>query len=635
MSDSASLEFYKLAEALKQKLATNKLASWKPYPKQKDFMYCKNKIKVMFGANQCLAWDQEIYDPVLKVSRKVSEIDSDFHVEAWDGEKRVVAKAHKPYRKEDDDIYLVTFGSGETIKCTRRHMLMCETGWCELQFTPDNGVSDFTYGTSGECICDTISIPVEELSDSLRLGIALSGRIASGNNQIMTIKMIHCCESGREVWDFEVEGYGNYFIGSILNHNSGKTTTVCAELTYHLTGVYPEGWEGVKYNRPVDIWIAGETNVRVRDTLQEKLFGRPGQMGTGTIPKQYIDVDSIIRKPGIPYAIDIARIKHHTDGIEDGFSTIQFFSYDMKREAFQGSSVDIIEFDEEPPDDINDECKMRVIAKSGRLFYTFTPLKGMTPLWNELNKNEDVGKFWLTWDDITHLKEEDKEALVKGMSEEQIRARKYGVATVGSSQIFQFQEDDYVCDDFQIPKWWPRLGGLDIGVNHPTGAVAAAYDEEADTIYIYREYQKAGGAGAKEHALVLRKWDMPFAIDRSAWQRDKAVTITPASVYEDCGLSLVNAGNVAGTTMPSIIEIRNRILEGRFFIFRSLSMLREQMRLYRTKDNGIDIYKLNDDLIDPMRYVVMNIKSATQLKSGNNDIILPDDDLPFDSYSFI
>ena len=52
MSDSASLEFYKLAEALKQKLATNKLASWNPYPKQKDFMQCVSPIKVMFGGNQ-------------------------------------------------------------------------------------------------------------------------------------------------------------------------------------------------------------------------------------------------------------------------------------------------------------------------------------------------------------------------------------------------------------------------------------------------------------------------------------------------------------------------------------------------------------------------------------------------------
>lgn len=469
MSDSAALEFFKLAEALKKKIATNRLASWKPYPKQKEFMHCKSKIKVLFGANQ-----------------------------------------------------------------------------------------------------------------------------------------------------------------------SGKTTTVCAELTYHLTGIYPEDWNGVKYTRPVDIWIAGETNVRVRDTLQEKLFGRPGQMGTGTIPKAYIDEDSMIRKAGIPYAIDIARIRHHTDGIEDGLSTLQFFSYDMKREAFQGSTVDIIEFDEEPPDDINDECKMRVIAKSGRLFYTFTPLKGMTPLWNELNKNEDVAKFWLTWDDITHLKEEDKNALIKGMSEDQIRARKYGVATVGSSQIFQFQEEDYVCDDFEIPAWWPRMGGLDIGVNHPTGAVAAAYDEEADTIYFYREYQVAGKS-APDHALHLRKWCLPsFATDRSAWQRDKASALTVASVYEDCGLKLVSAGNVAGSWESSVFDIRARIREGRFFIFKSLGMLKEQMKLYRTKEDGITVVKKDDDLIDPMRYVCMNIKSAAMRKNdANSDIIMPREDGPFNSYSII
>ena len=65
-------------------------------------------------------------------------------------------------------------------------------------------------------------------------------------------------------------------------------------------------------------------------------------------------------------------------------------------------------------------------------------------------------------------------------------------------------------------------------------------------------------------------------------------------------------------------------------------MLKEQMKLYRTKEDGITVVKKDDDLIDPMRYVCMNIKSATMRKNdANSDIIMPREDGPFNSYSII
>ena len=172
----------------------------------------------------------------------------------------VITKANKPFRKENDSIFLVKFGNGDVIRCTSRHMLMCEDGWRELDFVSSMGVADFTFGLHGTPICETVSMPISDLLDPLKSRIAMSGASASGSIQLQSVEQI---EEDGEVWDFEVPVYANYFIGDILNHNSGKTTTVCAELTYHLTGVYPDDWKGVKYTRPVDIWIAGETNVRV------------------------------------------------------------------------------------------------------------------------------------------------------------------------------------------------------------------------------------------------------------------------------------------------------------------------------------------------------------------------------------
>ena len=44
-----------------------------------------------------------------------------------------------------------------------------------------------------------------------------------------------------------------------------------------------------------------------------------------------------------------------------GISRIGFKSCDQGREKFQGSSLDFVWFDEEPPKDIYEECKMRVL----------------------------------------------------------------------------------------------------------------------------------------------------------------------------------------------------------------------------------------------------------------------------------
>jgi hypothetical protein len=68
----------------------------------------------------------------------------------------------------------------------------------------------------------------------------------------------------------------------------GKTTGGAAELAFHLTGDYPEWWNGKCFDRPVRAWAAGVTGETTRDVLQEKLIGPPfreSEWGTGMIPK--------------------------------------------------------------------------------------------------------------------------------------------------------------------------------------------------------------------------------------------------------------------------------------------------------------------------------------------------------------
>lgn len=387
----------------------------------------------------------------------------------------------------------------------------------------------------------------------------------------------------------------------------GKSEVGSFAVMCHLTGDYPSWWRGIRFAGPITVWVVGVTSLRVRDTIQQKLFGRLGKLGTGMIPKSKIVEKSILKKMGTPMAIDLCDVKH----VSGGTSTIQFFSYEMDREKFQGSSVNLVWFDEEPPKDIYEECKMRVLDTSGNILFTFTPLNGTTPLYEDILADPNIKKFWLTMDEAKHLKTEDIDRLLEGMSEADKKARRMGIASSGEGKIFNFPESDYTIEPFEIPAHWRRIGGLDVGLTHPTGAICAAIDDDSDTIYVYKQY-RVQNKTAFEHAANLKHWGVKFLIDPSAFNRQIGTGQSTASIYQDEGLDLIKANN---SVDASIIEIRRLMGSGRLFIFNNLDMLLKELRMYRTKktpEGNTKIVKEEDDLIDPLRYVCMGISEHAE-----------------------
>ena len=80
----------------------------------------------------------------------------------------------------------------------------------------------------------------------------------------------------------------------------------------------------------------------VRDTVQKVLAGRPGQEGTGAIPKDAIA--ELVTARGIPDLLDSIKIKH----VSGGQSVIGLKTYASGREKFQGETLDFVWFDEGP-----------------------------------------------------------------------------------------------------------------------------------------------------------------------------------------------------------------------------------------------------------------------------------------------
>lgn len=154
----------------------------------------------------------------------------------------------------------------------------------------------------------------------------------------------------------------------------GKTVAGGCELVYHACGIYPDWWVGYRVPGPDLYWASGDTGKTTRDIIQLELLGPPGSYGTGLIPG-----DSITRttaKAGVSDAVEFIYVRH-TSGSE---SCIALKSYDQRREAFQGGKPRGIWLDEECPEDIYGECLTRTMTNDGRVFITFTPLQGLTPV---------------------------------------------------------------------------------------------------------------------------------------------------------------------------------------------------------------------------------------------------------------
>lgn len=154
----------------------------------------------------------------------------------------------------------------------------------------------------------------------------------------------------------------------------GKTFGIGGyETTLHLTGLYPNWWDGRRFNHPVDWWVAGDTLTTTRDIVQNALLGQAGQFGTGLIPRDSLASDPVMRA-GVTGGVDFVRVKHASGGA----SLLGFKAYDQGRKTFQGTAKHGVWLDEEPDESIYDECLVRLATTGGVLLCTFTPLLGLS-----------------------------------------------------------------------------------------------------------------------------------------------------------------------------------------------------------------------------------------------------------------
>ena len=167
---------------------------------------------------------------------------------------------------------------------------------------------------------------------------------------------------------------------AMFANRTGKTLGCGGyETSCHLTGLYPDWWEGRKFKTPVSAWVAGDTYETTRDIIQLNLLGeitwRAGRKvmdGRGIIPGALLGTP--IWRSGVQNVVDTIPVQHDSGG----WSLLGQKSYDQGRKAFQGTGKHVIWFDEEPPMDVYNEALIRTATLNGITMLTFTPLSGLS-----------------------------------------------------------------------------------------------------------------------------------------------------------------------------------------------------------------------------------------------------------------
>jgi phage terminase large subunit-like protein len=393
-------------------------------------------------------------------------------------------------------------------------------------------------------------------------------------------------------------------------NQSGKTLAGGFECAMHATGRYPDWWEGRRFASPTVGWVAGVTGETVRDTVQRVLVGRPGQEGTGAIPKDAIV--ALVPARGVPELFDTIRVRH----VSGGVSTVGLKSYEKGREKWQGETLDYVWFDEEPPSDVYLEGLTRTNIGNKPVWMTFTPLLGMSETVRRflLERSPDRSVTTMIIDDAEHFSDEERARIIASYPAHEREARTKGIPTLGSGRIFPISEEMLAIEHREFPKHWPRIGGMDFGWDHPFAAVELVWDRDTDTVYVARCY-RIREATPIVHAAALRPWgkELPWA-----WPRDgrretlEGAGIALAKQYEAQGLNMLGVHaqfqDKSVSVEAGIADMLIRMETGRFKVFKHLNDWFEEFRLYHRKDGRV--HKEGDDLMSASRYAVTMLRYA-------------------------
>ncbi len=392
-------------------------------------------------------------------------------------------------------------------------------------------------------------------------------------------------------------------------NRSGKTECGAAETVYLARGTHP-----YRKNKPnVFGWVVSPTAQVQRDVAQKKVlhYLRPDWIADIVMTNGRKDSP----QTGV---IDQIVVKN----VFGGTSVIGFKSFDQGREKFQGSSLDFVWFDEEPPKEIYEECLMRVIDKRGDIFGTMTPLKGLTFLYEEIylnrKNNPEIWYEFMEWADNPYLSPKEIKLMESTLDESTLQSRKLGRFCTREGLVYpEFDERVHVVQPFPVPPEWQDNISIDPGLKNPLSAHWYAVDYD-DNVYVIAEHY-AAGKDIDYHAQAIHamseslgwkrdgKGRVSALIDSAAQQRTLASQKSVAELFYERDI-LANP-RVEKDLFSGISRVKSYLNRGNglpdLYIFSSCPNLIREIKSYFCGSGDAPV-KRDDHAMDELRYYLMS-----------------------------
>ncbi|MBQ5929555.1 MAG: terminase family protein, partial [Clostridia bacterium] len=331
--------------------------------------------------------------------------------------------------------------------------------------------------------------------------------------------------------------------------------------------------------------------------------------------------------------IDFIRVKNALGGV----SVIGFKSCDQGREKFQGASLDFVWFDEEPPQDIYMECRMRLLDRRGDMFGTMTPLKGLTFVYKDIYLNvradPEVWYEFMEWSDNPYLDSREVASMESSLDERTLQSRKYGkFIAEGAGLVYpEFDESVHVIPPFSVPKEWQDMISIDPGLNNPLSAHWYAVDFD-DNVYVIAEHYEAG-RDIDYHAEQIKRicqavgWHTDSQgricalIDSAAKQRTLGSVKSVVELFYERGI-LVNP-NVEKDMFSGIARVKSYLNRKNglpnLYIFENCVHLISELKGYYWGSGDLP-RKTDDHALDEMRYYLMSRPQRNKPKAEKTAI---------------
>lgn len=231
-------------------------------------------------------------------------------------------------------------------------------------------------------------------------------------------------------------------------------------------------------------------------------------------------------------------------------STIELKTHQQEVEAFAGVPLHWIWFDEECPQAIFNECRLRLIDYNGVWTMTMTPVAGQDWIFDRfiITKNKNVDMFEVDIADNPHLPQAALDSLNEDLSDDEKAVRQKGTfVPKGGLILREFEYSRHIIKPRrEIPKKWTVYVSVDHGFNNPTAVLWHAVSNKMEVVTFKEHYQRRWII--KDHAERIKEINAEWGIDPTLYvcdpsmaQRTAETGTSALQLYRENGIPLIQA----------------------------------------------------------------------------------------------